>query len=501
MPKIEAYNVPKVDGGGELKNFASNEYPDVAYTSQVNQGRAISEFGDQIVKRQTQVELSDANAQMAKAQSDWQVRLQQQTQDGSINTEQVKQDYADYMQKLGGQYHTPEAKAFFSRESAQLGTSILGSAMKSQAVIAGARAEDNLMTATNHDATSLRTDPSTFDLILSRNQAAIDAEVKNGSLSAVDALKIKEASSKELAQAAMKGWAELNPEFAKKKLAEGTYDKYIDDATRSQLETYIKVNENAKDSESARRDAAITRAQKLQDESWQQSAIPLLTKQALTTNMVIQSNALPETKLRYLRLIKESAKEGVVSNPAMINELTRNALLPDDDPNKRIRNMGDLAPYVGKDININDAEKIVKFTKTLPQEEAIQDNRKRLVKYATAELVKSNSFAGPDPKGEYNLSQFVVSLQKQEEQLRKDGKPVSALYDPTNKDYFGNQINKYRRTQQEIFADRANVIRKQNAPPTEAMIQVEAPDGKRYSMPASNKDKALKQNFKIIGGK
>lgn len=456
MPKINDYSQNQIAAPrGRVENTTGLENAGAMGKAMAGLGGVIEDIADVSYRRQAQSELSDLNAGFAEARAEWASRIDQEFADGTLDAEKINQDFQDYMFKMNEGVQTREGRNFFERQQARLGGFVLRNATKSQAVLAGAKAAASWRESINNDGNALMSDPSSFDNIYASQIEALDAQVEIGTIAAKDAEKLKLQTGAELSKAAIRGWADFGdegPDIAEGELSSGTYDQYLTADQKTQMQGYIRQQRNANEIEKGRERAAEKRAQELASEAWQQENIEKLSKASLSTKSILKSPMSADDKIRWMRLADESVKSKTQNDPRVYNELSRRILLPEGDP-KKINSIADLSPYVNRGISIQDAVQLSGYVDKTPDGQSLKSNRKALMDFADAKLVKKDPMTGvSDPDGERSMATFQVALQAAENQLRKEGKPISSLYDPSSKDYFGNQVGKYLKTPQEIFA-------------------------------------------------
>lgn len=471
MPKIRPYDNPQFEAQGQ--NIGSN-----ADLMDTGSGKALERFGDTLMnveeanyKRQAQNEVSDLNAKFSEARAEWTTRIDESVRNGDIDTEKVTQDYQDYVNKMQEGIETNEGRDFFTRQSAGLGGFVLKNAARGQAAVAGAKAEASWQSAVNNNANVLQHDPTGFNDVYQSNLDAIDSQVATGSIPAVHAEKMKLATGKELSKAAMYGWAKLSPEIAQKKLDAGEYDKYLDPDTKLQVQGYINGQSVAKEVESRRALAARDKAQKLRSDAWQTQALPELSKGALPTQSILDSPMNPDDKIKWLRLADEAVKNTTIDDPRVLNDVTRKII------NGQITSVAEIAPYAGKGMSITQVEQASKFfqdnriNQAYAQYQTQQTSRGKLMDVAQSKIVESGQMGGADYFGESGLSDFMTALQQKEEEFKKENKPLSGLYDPTSKDYFGHEAVKYMTAPQDLLKKKAGFTKDSALPPNDPANQ------------------------------
>lgn len=506
MPKIQDYGQTQYDQPADVEQ---------SYAPLINNGAAaenVKSIGDNFEKsynlayqKTSQAEVSDINSKFADARADWAVKIDQQTKDGTIDVGKLRDEYENSVSKMQGDIQTDAGQNYFNRQAARLSGFITKNASRGQAQAVGIKAQSDWRNATDKNTSVLQNNPESFQDIHQSTIEGVDAQVATGVLSLKDGERLKHETGVELARNAIAGYANQDPQLAREKLKSPEFDMLSGD-DRTQLNGHINQVENANEIEQRRAEMAKEKAQKLAGEAWEHDNVKALSDGTLDTKSILNAPGLSaEKQIQWMRMQDEFAKKQNETDPKVFNDLTRRVLLPPDDPQK-ISTISDLAPYAGKGMAIGDVEKLATFMQKTPEGENLRDNRKRLMDLATAKLVKKDPMMGiADPDGEYNMAQFQIALQNAEKQAQKDKVNVAQLYDPNDKNhYFGNQIEKYHSSPQEIMARMAGQSQNgavhgpggNEAPKAEEMVNVISPTGARGRIPKSKLDKAKASGFK-----
>lgn len=188
-----------------------------------------------IYKREAQIELSDLNARFSDARAEWQTRIDEDVRNGSVDSEKIKSDYQAYVNKINEGINTAEGRSYFDRQAARLNVFVMKNATRGQALVAGARAEQDWRTSLNKSSNVLQNDPSAFRDVYDSTLESIEAQVAAGAIPASIAEKFKTQTGTELAKNAVRGMILKDPALAKTALDKGSYDNYLDPDTKAQL--------------------------------------------------------------------------------------------------------------------------------------------------------------------------------------------------------------------------------------------------------------------------
>lgn len=451
-------------------------------------GRGIQDFGRdttdalvQVQQRKTQEESSDAYAVTSQARADFMDRIQQETNDGTLDDkglEKIKKDYQDWTEKQFDSYSTPGGKDAFVKTSSRTGASILMHAVKGQAAVSGTKAATDIQTMTNNDSNVIMKDPSQLQDLMENQHINIQSQIDNGVFSPKVGEQILKATDIEYAKSAARGWMQsdynnikqsvitaggkgkIDPNTdqlntAKLKLDTGAFDSILDSDKKKELYEEIKRNQQA----------AIIAGHQVID----QKEVALAAKgdaAKVEWNVKLLNNALtpdevtagarsgiikPQQQLEYYHLIDQATKKQLVTDPKLQMDLF-NRMHSADNEAGHISDSSQLAPYVGRGLSIHDYNSMSAQINKIPGN-ADHYNEGQLFKQAQATI------GSTDPLMHNKMIMFNNEIQEAKKQMIAEGKPISQLFDPKSPNFMGNQINKYMSTPQEIFKAQADRFR------------------------------------------
>lgn len=414
-------------------------------------GGQIAQYGEIIHKNDVAKDVTTSHAELSRIRNDFTRRIQEQTARGTIDIEKIQTEYQDEVNKITGNVSTREGKNYLEKRSATLGSDIFRTAAISQAQVAGKRAVEQWQQSIDLNGNTLQQSPASFSEVLNDSISAIDEQVQSGTLDVTDADKLKRLSEQNLAENAVRGWANISSETAKTLLDQGTYDKYLSPDQKQSLYGTIKAHKAAEETEKERVKKIKEEEKKKAIDAWENDNVDNLLNNTLTPKQILESSLDAQKKIQWNNMMRSNLRQSLQTDPAVKNSITQRILLPDGDP-KKITDRSQIMEYVGKGLTIPDFKQLGGFLDSTPDGRKFKDNRRMMLKQADATLVRRDPITGqPDPQGNYSLSLFQNALIEAEEKMRADGKDVNMLYDPTSKDYFGHQILKYKSSPQEIF--------------------------------------------------
>ncbi len=409
--------------------------------------KSLEKTVDLIGEQQARSEVSDLSAKMSQAQAEFAINWAETMKtadpgDKELSTKFLK-GYDDYMSKIGEGIGTEEGKNYFVRTNATMRSHFMQSAYTGQAQLAGIKAREDYTGSVNNFSNSVMADPSSFETVRNMHDTNLEDMVKNGGMTREMALKFKGESNQLIAKASVRGWANLNPEYAKQQLDQGRYDSYFNEDVKKQMYGEVDAAIKGREAEAQRqiklKEEELKRAQM---ETENQFIEKVVNKQ-LSSKEILASNLDARQKEHYLNLIRKESKE---TDPSVFNELLRRANLPDGDPAKLV-NEKELVNYAVNGLlsytDLNDLRKEVQGKRT--EQGKIEDQAKNSVlKQAESMLVKKDPLTGlADPDGLVNYQRFVTLYWKKWEEGRKAGKTVEQLTDPSSPDWLGKYVKDF----------------------------------------------------------
>lgn len=268
MPKVREYGTPNLD----FQAVPQESY--AKYEGLGESGRAIREFGQQftqdsdvIYKRQEQEETSDVNAKFADLSAQTAEEIDQQTRDGTINSEKYTDGLRDKINDIDQNISTAAGRRAFERNSARVQGYALRRSAKGEAAVKGATAVANASGEANSYAAATYSDPKSFDTNRQALEQSLQDQVDSG-LDAKAASKLKTDYNNILAQNAIKGFIKINPDLAQQELDSGKYDAYLDGKSRPGLQDAIDARYRHLEIESTRANNMHEKAMKLSEEAF-----------------------------------------------------------------------------------------------------------------------------------------------------------------------------------------------------------------------------------------
>ena len=463
MPVIREYE-------SRTRSVGANQGP--AYSGQqfgAAQGEAASQLGgaiqgtaEVVAKKIDQQNTSDVTAKLTKANADLTIDLQNVIRTAAPGDKTAFEDYQkraeETIDAIGESASTSGARTFYSEASARIKGQLAKTSADGQAELAGIKAVQDYSITQNSLSAAAMADPSSLMLQRELHTQNIENLVNSGQLPREKAMQLQTQGDQQLSKAAMRGWTNLNPDYAKEKLKSGEFDATLGADGKAQMLGEIDQAVRAKEIEAERRLREQERIVKMQQEKTQNEFLSAMTKGGLTTKAVLNSNLEAfgsGSKEQFLNMLKmkNSPDEKLKTDPSTMISLFNRIHLPDDDPNK-LRDDNALNDYFGKGLSLADIGRLRDEIQGKNTEAgSIESDMKRgLVDIAKGKLTKSNPLTGfRDPLGDEQMQKFQAWFLDTYKEQRAAGKSSAALLNPDSPEYLGKYISNFTRTNQQIM--------------------------------------------------
>jgi hypothetical protein len=515
MARIKEYNLQTNAAGPERK-------PEATQADTGNIGAAIANLGGQIGdaatlldRRQGQAEVADISAKLSKVHADYTTKLQETLQKatpedldagtprgapGSVSiTNRFMGEFDKSLEDIGGQTSTRAGREYFQKSSQGIRQHLSVSMAQGQASLAGAKAVADTKDNIQNSSTALMNDPTAFEVSKNNFNEYVKQMVATQGLPVEKAFELQRMGESNLAEGAARGWININPQFAKKKIEEGSFDSYISGDQKKQLLGEADMHITAAHTEQKRLEKDQKDAFKEREDAAQDQMLNKIYNNQLSTKDILNSPDLKyAAKKEMLSALTKHTTESIKTNPETFRNLWDDIHAPDGDPHK-ITDVNQLNRYVGAGITVADLQKLrgEMNSKKTPEGQLESQLKKGFTDMAKNQLTKSNQLTGlRDPLGDEQYQAFLADFSTQFNKQKAAGKSGTQLLNPSSPDYMGNMIKTYVKTPQQLQQEMADQLRKSIAPPNEQMIDVISPSGQPGKIPASKLDEASKRGFK-----
>jgi hypothetical protein len=468
MPQIREYGDARVSLPGAIRTpqYTPEQFGAAEGRALESLGGAISQTADLVAKRIDQENTSEVTAELARKQADLSLKLQETLRTANPGDKEVFENFNksvdEEMAKVGEKASTLTARNFYRDASEKIKTQLYMTSEQGQAELSGAKAVQDYQTTLNSLSAAAAADPTAIGLQRELHAAAIENLVRTGSLPREKALKLQREGDQSIVKSSIRGWIELNPSYAKQKLKSKEYDSELGAEGIKQLMGEIDQAERAREIEEERRQRALEKARKAQQEQTQNDFLVKLTEGGLSTKDVLGSNLDAfgsGSKEQFLNMLRQanSSERALQTDPATMMALFNRIHLPDGDP-KKLYDENELNDYFGRGLSLSDLHHLrdeMQGRKTTAGQ-VESDMKKQVMEIARGKLTKSNPLTGfRDPVGDEQMQKFMTFFFQEYQAERSKGTSSLDLLNPDSPKYLGRAIDQFTRTPQQIMRDLA----------------------------------------------
>lgn len=446
MPKIPEYN-QRSQVAGPLSAPGRKADPSGGdISSGLNAvASGMSDVGDAMNQKQNRDELTGFQLKRVQADAGLAARYEEKKNALSANIDPTSEEYKNFgadiqadvektYSELGKDITMPAAKQYFTQSLAGTQEHFFKNSAADKSELAMAGAVNAYSGSINTWGAGLLKDPAAYDTRAKALDDYVTAQETAGAVDPKTAFKLRTEGKKTLANAAIRGWVENSPEYAKQILATDRFDEVLGADGKAQAIGLLNKEERNKEREGRRRDHDLKEAAKLAEEQTAVKLVDAWAEGKLTSDMVKNSGTKATVKERFYKNIEmdmRRAQKGVnkfVSSPKVRDEMMSRMYLPDGDP-KKIESVDQLMQLNGRG-QVGSAD--MKWLVGRMDRQQTQEGREefRTISRVSA-WAKNAIIAGQkDSKGLENFYSFQRDLDKYIEEGKKKGKTLTELTDP-----------------------------------------------------------------------
>lgn len=299
-------------------------------------GSGLQEVSDVVHKREYQQEISQVYGQFAQARADWNVKLKQRLRNGTLDPDQFDQEYADYINKIGDNLKTAEGKNFFNRQAYRLGGTLMQNAITGKAQIDGEKAFQEINTGVNVHVANLMTHPDQAPDAIDATQELIAAKKADGTIDTVQSIRLQKQLVPQLAEAAVKGFANQDPgvdekgnpheNVGKQFLDNGGFAEYLNEPQRAALYSYAREADNRRRIETDREESTAHRSLQRQGLEYMDQASNKILNGTYSLKELNSAPLTLEQKLYVKHQVDAVNKEESVTDKPTFNRVYKQLL-------------------------------------------------------------------------------------------------------------------------------------------------------------------------------
>lgn len=407
-------------------------------------GAGVTGIADKLQAKEEAAELSEVEVRLAEAYARAQTKLREdltRAQPGDVEfADRFNNSFAEALDASSSGLQTRKGQLAFFQGARKLKASMHELANAGQARLAGAKAKVDYERLLNANQQIVMTAPDDLPDVAADMMSGIrEGNGWYGNLDRPtrDALALQ--AGQKLAQSAVQGYIEQDPELAKAKLLAGQFDHLLDADTKKQLLATSDVAIRAADSETERLQRAAEKAEAVAREKTADTFIQQLfdNPTSLSPKEIAMSNLTATQKEHYLELQETRMRNPVTrSNPETFTTLLARIHLPASDPFKLRTEQELLDGVITRDLSFEDMVKLRKEFQDArtPEGERLGVTMKNFLDSVKPGIGKPNMLGNLDPTGAQNFYLFQQFVGQKVEEARAKGEDPFVLFD-------GNEAN------------------------------------------------------------
>lgn len=436
-------------------------------------GAGVKQVGDAIEQHDTMAEMSKGAADMAALQDTLTTNWNNTAKSADPNNANLASDWREKqlepaIAEWEGGFQTKQGQMWAMEQGDRMRQHLYEKTAADQSTLAGDALVSNLNALQVHASNIVRNDPSSVDAVHGMVDSAITATVNSTpNLSADVASKARtEIADKvhaEVAQSAVIGAADKNPDAARTMLNSPSVTDHLDGSQVKTLESYVDGQQRA----SIEAQKAEAAAQKAQDKQDYDGVVTQITAQTIQPDGSIKINPGYFTALTKAAFMpgagdgseirsminfgQEQVKRAAEGTPAITDphvyaDLKARATLPAGDP--RALTLTDVY-QAGANGQLSNHDfgffkGWVSEAGKNPQKVADQKVLNQMEGGLKGFITNSNMLNAGDPQRNQRYMEFQQQMQMRFDAGRADGKTAAQLISPASPDYIAKDINRFQ---------------------------------------------------------
>lgn len=440
-------------------------------------GQGLSQAADIRQDAANRQEVSDVQTKLAQARADWTVQLQERAQSTNPGDAtfagKFNEDFGKYLGTIEGGLQTRAGQDAFRNGAARLAAHFVEKAGVYQAQAMGAKAKQDYLASLNSYRNVLIGDPTQFSEIAKEADAALnDPAGMYAKMPAADREKLAVQTKQELALSAVQGLIQNGaPELAKRQLAGGQWDAYLDADKKAALNGYADTAIHAKDTAAKAERELADRALKDRQEEIRKGFLarivdPKAHGGPLSDDEVIASHELTADQQRNIIDYKRARAKELATDaenrrhPFEVRRLVNGMIAADGDPSKTFSIDDTRDAYRRGKISTQELTFLEGFFGRMKDGSTNTFTRDLNTHLGTVSRMISGSveFTGRAAEAIDTVNRIREDAFQQVEQWRKDNKNPRELLNPKSKDYLFSteRLNTYIRPGSAAVAEQAS---------------------------------------------
>lgn len=428
-------------------------------------GEGLSDASTTLYDAEQREEVSNVRTQMATMRGQMTAKFIQGSAASNGDpsyTQQFNEELANQLSTFGGQLNTKAGMMAFQQESASMTSDFLAKGVEHNVVVAGAKATSDYHAMVNQNAGTLFTDPTQANSIFKNlDNAFADPNGPYANVPAEQRSALQNGAREQLAVAAARGVAMMNPDMAEKmyKADQMPGQQFLTEGGNAQVVSYITSMQNAARTKATMQMAMEERQKRMADEGAANSIVASLVKNPNdpgAVDMIMHSALTPEHKIMMLGLAGHSLTDQAHDQNTYGQGFYQ---AYQDIADGKIKDYSDLVKQVGPNgsltvagVNMLNGELNGRGTAAGKNE---VEMKTAFVKAASQQLSGTNEFLHlRDPNGDKQMASALAWFLPAYEQAK--GKPdfdPSVALDPNNSKSLWAGVMRFKRSPQQQMQD------------------------------------------------
>lgn len=425
-------------------------------------GGDIAQGFEKLAATSRQEEVASTYSNFAQQRAVYTNRIQKGIDDGSLDMNQVLQDYDQESQDFGSKLDTPGGRNFFNRQQSRLRGELLRFGQHGMAQVAANQARGQWQSAFDSMAATVRQNPGQFDDALDSAQEAGQALVENSGLPAKDLPKFVQMAQNKLAEQAILGTAELDnipgadgqqttgPNAARAML-KGDFAKHLTPTQLNGLPGSINRIERDKETEQNQARLAIEREQKAKTEKWINDNYSGIQNGSVTIQKINQAQGNGDIDFKGAeeakRILRETTNKDWDNNPKAYNNVV------DLIHQGKIKDLGTLSSFVKPGgLNVQGFERakvLLNSSEDAKEFTAAEKDLKKQIYAVTKQKGLSSPLGQINTLGAQKAAQALQDYADAKQKILKSGGDPMDLLRSDSPNSFYKRLDNYRVTPQE----------------------------------------------------
>lgn len=441
MAQIQEYT-PEVASPEPVGGVSPNiELAGAVGKSIENIGGQLGQMGDLIHRRNAQQDTANVYSDFADARADFNNQIAQKTQDGSLDPDQLMQDFDNQTTDLGSNISTPEGRNYFERQQSRLRAQLQHSANTGMSQIAQRQAQGKFTNYLDKTSSTVMQNPDLFDDTSKELVDTVDQMIATGGLPEKSRDMALQKGGAQLAKGAIYGMAMNNPAAAKEALDSGKFNDFFDADDMKKMYGDIQQQSTAQRVQRSLNDTMVEKAKEahengLIDAHYGDIRSGKMGPQDITK--LVQSGQMRwQTADRLISIQNEVAKQGSKSNPATIMDLQRR--IYDFNAPDALKNSDPIlqAGATGQ-ANPDEVGKLLKAYGETDSGKRQSVGEKGIFNISKEIAAKDPMTGIKAPDADTKSAKFLYDFYDYKQKLRGQGKDPDSASDPRSPDYFAN---------------------------------------------------------------